>query len=99
MAPATPQTLAQFALDDALESFRTLQAANQQVIMTLHETHIALNFAEELNDPNMDETVRTDAVWSAYAAYIDARTVYEDVMGGAIDDVKAAEAHLASLQV
>ncbi len=83
MAPNTPLTLAQFALMDAHRAHDELRLANTEVIRALEHADEELTWAEQAHGD-------VEELWQLRANYEDMRIIYDDVFGGAEQDIKRA---------
>jgi hypothetical protein len=91
MAPNTPLALAQFALMDAHRAHDALRLANMEVVQALERADEELTLAEQFHE-NVDE------LWQLRANYEDIRIIYDDVFGGAEQDIRIATEALERLR-
>lgn len=90
MAPNTPLTLAQFALNDAYRTHDALLLANTEVIRALESADEELTRAEYMHEGDPHNGQRMEELWQAHANFEDIRIIYDDVFGGAEQDIREA---------
>ena len=99
MAPATPISLAQTAVNEATTVVEQLKIANPHVIHALETALTALDRAEEdMDDIYIHQETRDSNYADAYQAYDAATGVYMDIFGEAMQTLRAAQDHLENIQ-